>query len=162
MIRIFPTVNALILKNQEPSNLLAYSVACMLRFLTPISISNNGLFTGKLPYSTQTENKDTTFFYGSNLKVNFELGEYQFRNDFDPSIPNKLLSISNEFSVDMDDKNEIFNLLVNDVFKFKDHTNIHLTSWLKNVNFWYFYILKEERKSSHLELLSKAIHSAIG
>ncbi len=155
-------MNALILKNQEPSNLLAYSVACMLRFLTPISISDNGLFTGKLPSSTQLENKDKTFSYGSNLKVNFELGQYQFRNDFDPSIPNKLLSISNEFFID--EKHEIFNLLVNDVFKFKDHTNIHLTSWLKNVSFWYFYILKEERKSnrsSHLELLSKAIDMAI-
>jgi len=155
-----PTLNALISKNREPTNLLAYSVACMLRFLTPKSLSNNGIFTGKFPFLSQLESKNTKFSYGSNLKVNLDEGEYQFRNDYDPSIPDKLFNISNDFLESKCENSRIFNLLAEDVFKFKDYTNVLLSSWLKNVNFWYFYILEQESKpnlSNHLEILNKAL-----
>jgi hypothetical protein len=153
-------VRNLIAKNREPSTLLAYSVASMLRFLTPTSsLSKNGVFTGKLPVLAHPLTKDRSFSYGSNLEVNLALGEYQFRNDCDPNVPSELFKIAQDFSDSSSCANQIITLLA-DILKFEDAKNGLVNLWLHRVSFWYFYILKEERKpnpSTHLEILNQAI-----
>ena len=93
------------------------------------------------------------------MVVNLASGEYQFRNDNDPSIPEKLFKIAQDFTEDNND-NRIITLLAQ-IFTFEgSENNTLLNSWINHVNFWYFYILKEERKlnqSSHMEILNKAL-----
>lgn len=149
----------LISDNKEPSNLLAYCVASMLRFLTPLSMSKNGIFTGKLPISCHSENKMKSFSYGNNLEVNLVTGEYQFRNDCDPNVPDELFSIANSLLVDNCD-NRVIKLLTK-LLKLEDLNNYLFNSWLNNISSWYFYILREELKSNpsnHLEILERVIY----
>ena len=159
-----PTIKALLSKNREPSSLIAFSVACMLCFLTPISPQQNGIHLGKLSICEQdavVKNKKNNY-YGDKLKIDLTSGEYQFRNDCDPSVPEKLFYIANNISQCKNDNR--LDLLLAELFQLDRLENsaerLAMKSWLSSVSFWYFEILPKDPQSNncnHMAILRKII-----
>ena len=134
-IRILPTLIKLVSFNREPSGLLAYAVAVMFRFLTPVSICDNGVFVGKI---LKKDDLQDSKIYANNLSYDLSKGEYQFRNDSEVDFVNSLYKISLQ---KYEDHNSVENLL-------KELLDLNasecLKAWLSKISSWYFKILKDE------------------
>ncbi len=158
MIRILPTITSLISSGREPSDLLAFSVAAMFRFLTPKKIEQNGLFLGYFPQSIifSPINTKETFTYGNNLRVSIDTKEYQFRNDNHTDIPVRLKKIAEERCTG--DKDSISSLL-NDLVGLE--CSDLWRSWTQSVSKWYNTILEDESNGQgHYETLKKVVEQS--
>lgn len=162
MIRIVPTVTSLISTDSEPSDLLAFSIASMLRFLTPMTSHNdNNVFIGKLPTSAKSliEKK---FVYGNNLSVDLSINEYQFCNDSHVSIPNRLRALYSDYT-NKSSRNdeEIPNILTDLIGSNTTDASSSWNRWFKKISDWYFIILSDESRGlDHYHTLGNAIERA--
>lgn len=131
--------------------MLAYSIASMLRFLTPTSDQcENGLFKGYLLRTLHQPQHQKTFTYGNNLQVDFTNKHYQFRNDCHPDIPSKLYKLSKH-----QDHMGLIRLLDNLVGL---GSNSIWQLWTRKVSDWYYTILEEEANGmDHFQILRKVI-----
>lgn len=164
-----PTVNWLIKLNKEPSELLAYSVAALLRFLTPQSNSQDDITVFNGQFKQSQENKRSSIaltVYVKNLSVNFNSGEYKFSESYDASIPLRLKEIyfnlkENGYKRSVEYNDDMFSLLVMSLFKLNTEQKLDTiwNSWIQKIIKFYFIIIENETKGmNHLETLKQIIN----
>jgi hypothetical protein len=124
---------------REPSALLAYAVATVLRYLTPTAALGNGLFLGNLPRDENNNAAQDRTVYANNMYFDLSTGEYQFRNDCHADIPQKLHQIA------LSEKNNSIANLLAQLFNANSESNPLWQNWLIKANDFYFKILENER-----------------
>lgn len=159
--RVLPTLDSLIKSNRNPSTLIAYSLASILRFLTAESISNDEsdwVFSGRYlykPTGPSTKLLRPIVEYEKSLTVDFNTGEYKFANNADKSLPKKL----HRLFVDLKQNPLLFEKemigLVESLFDLKDYNEEKRDNWrlwFQKVVNWYRKIAEDEfNGKGHLE-----------
>lgn len=153
-------------EEKEPSQLLAYSVASMLRFLTPMKLPDNPetfLFNGK--FLSFNQNSKIISEYASGLTVDIDLGEYTFAESTEKMLPQKLFKcFENLKNSSFDDYKNDMKLILKKLFGLDEFENIKSlslwNSWLEKIQQWYRKIVSDEFKGlTHISTLRELIFS---